>query len=81
MRNLYDGYYEQDTPGQNKMKRVQLSIAQQDLQTEYNQLYFSATATVSIASGSEFPPERSIEAQQCWICTIKKCLALCIIRF
>ena len=22
MRNLYDGYYEQDTPGQNKMKRV-----------------------------------------------------------
>ena len=22
MRNLYDGYYEQNTPGQNKMKRV-----------------------------------------------------------
>ena len=54
MRNLYDGYYEQDTPGQNKMKRVFDSTAIHSTARFANRIQSSfissATAMVSIAS-------------------------------
>lgn len=68
MRNLYDGYYEQDTPGQNKMKRVFDSTAIHSTARFANRiqsaLFPPQQQWCRLRPGSEVPPERSIEAQQ-----------------
>ena len=60
-RNLYDGYYEGNVPGQNKMSRVFDSTAMQSTQnllTEYNRIVSTTTSMVSIAPGEQIPEER-----------------------
>ena len=68
MRNLYDGYYEQDTPGQNKMKRVFDSTAIHSTARFANRiqsaLFPPQQGWCRLTPGSEIPRERQVEAQQ-----------------
>ena len=68
MRNLYDGYYEGNTPGQDKMARVFDSTAIDSTQKFANKLqsglYPPATQWCRLVPGSEIPKERRIETQQ-----------------
>ena len=68
MRNLYDGYYESDTPGQDKMARVFDSTAIDSTQKFANKmqsgLFPPATQWCRLVPGSEIPEERQIETQQ-----------------
>ncbi len=68
MRNLYDGYYEQDTPGQNKMKRVFDSTAIHSTARFANRiqsaLFPPQQQWCRLKPGSDVPPERAIQAQQ-----------------
>ena len=68
MRNLYDGYYEQDTPGQNKMKRVFDSTAIHSTARFANRiqsaLFPPQQNWCRLTPGSAVPDDRKIEAQQ-----------------
>ena len=68
MRNLYDGYYAQSTPGQNKMKRVFDSTAIHSTARFANRLQSSLfppqRAWCRLQPGNEIPKEREIETQQ-----------------
>ena len=68
MRNLYDGYYEQDTPGQNKMKRVFDSTAIHSTARFANRiqsaLFPPQQQWCRLRPGSDVPKERSVQAQQ-----------------
>lgn len=68
MRNLYDGYYEQDTPGQNKMNRVFDSTAIHSTARFANRiqsaLFPPQQSWCRLVPGSDVPDERKVEAQQ-----------------
>ena len=68
MRNLYDGYYESNTPGQDKMARVFDSTAIDSTQKFANKLqsglFPPASQWCRLVPGSEIPKERQIETQQ-----------------
>ncbi len=68
MRNLYDGYYEADVPGQDKMKRVFDSTAIHSTARFANRIQSSLFPPqrdwCRLTYGSEIPPERHIEVQQ-----------------
>lgn len=68
MRNLYDGYYEQDTPGQNKMKRVFDSTAIHSTARFANRiqsaLFPPQQQWCRLRPGSDVPKERGVQAQQ-----------------
>ena len=68
MRNLYDGYAEQDTPGQNKMKRVFDSTAIHSTSRFSNRiqsaLFPPQQQWCRLRPGPDVPPERKVEAQQ-----------------
>ena len=68
MRNLYDGYAEQDTPGQNKMKRVFDSTAIHSTSRFANRiqsaLFPPQQQWCRLRPGPDVPPERKVEAQQ-----------------
>ena len=68
MRNLYDGYYESDVPGQNKMKRVFDSTAVHSTARFANRLQSSLFPPQQnwcrLMPGEDIPDERKIEAQQ-----------------
>ena len=67
MRNLYDGYYEGDVPGQNKMKRVFDSTAVHSTARFANRLQSSLFPPQQewcrLMPGADIPEERKIEAQ------------------
>jgi hypothetical protein len=68
MRNLYDGYYEGNTPGQNKMKRVFDSTAIHSTARFANRIQSSLFPPqrpwCRLQPGNEIPDEQSIEAQK-----------------
>lgn len=68
MRNLYDGYYEQNTPGQNKMNRVFDSTAIHSTARFANRiqsaLFPPQQNWCRLVPGSDVPLERKVEAQQ-----------------
>ena len=68
MRNLYDGYYEGNTPGQNKMKRVFDSTAIHSTARFANRIQSSLFPPqrpwCKLAPGNEIPEEQKIPAQQ-----------------
>ena len=68
MRNLYDGYYEGNTPGQNKMKRVFDSTAIHSTARFANRIQSSLFPPqrpwCRLAPGNEIPEEQKIPAQQ-----------------
>ena len=68
MRNLYDGYAESGTPGQNKMKRVFDSTAIHSTARFANRIQSSLfppqRAWCRLQPGNEIPEERKIEVQQ-----------------
>jgi hypothetical protein len=68
MRNLYDGYYGTDTPGQNKMKRVFDSTAIHSTARFANRiqsaLFPPQQSWCRLTPGSDVPPEKKVEAQQ-----------------
>lgn len=68
MRNLYDGYYEQNTPGQNKMKRVFDSTAIHSTARFANRIQSSLFPPqrpwCRLQPGNEIPKEREVETQQ-----------------
>ncbi len=68
MRNLYDGYYEGDVPGQNKMKRVFDSTAVHSTARFANRiqsaLFPPQRPWCRLEPGNEIPPDRKIEIQQ-----------------
>ena len=68
MRNMYDGYYEGDVPGQNKMKRVFDSTAVHSTARFANRLQSSLFPPqrewCRLLPGEEIPADRKIEAQQ-----------------
>ena len=67
MRNLYDGYYEGDVPGQNKMKRVFDSTAIHSTQRFANRiqsaLFPPQREWCRLLPGEDIPQDRQIEAQ------------------
>jgi len=67
MRNLYDGYYESDTPGQNKMKRVFDSTAIHSTARFANRIQSSLFPPqrewCRLQPGNEIPEGNKIEAQ------------------
>ena len=68
MRNLHDGYYDGDVPGQDKMSRVFDSTAIDSTQKFANRLqsglFPPAARWCRLIPGSEIPEERKIETQQ-----------------
>ena len=68
MRNLYDGYYEGDVPGQNKMKRVFDSTAIHSTARFANRIQSSLCPPqrpwCRLQPGNEIPEQRKIEVQQ-----------------
>jgi len=68
MRNLYDGYYEGDVPGQNKMKRVFDSTAIHSTARFANRIQSSLFPPqrpwCRLQPGNEIPEQRKIEVQQ-----------------
>ena len=68
MRNLYDGYYEGNVPGQNKMKRVFDSTAIHSTARFANRIQSSLfppqRAWCRLQPGQEIPEENKIQAQQ-----------------
>ena len=79
MRNLYDGYYEGNVPGQNKMKRVFDSTAIHSTARFANRIQSSLfppqRSWCRLEPGLEIPEDQRIEAQQALDFTPKKCLA------
>ena len=67
-RNLYDGYYEGNVPGQDKMSRVFDSTAIQSTQKFANRiqsgLFPPQQSWCRLTPGEEIPEERQIEVQQ-----------------
>lgn len=67
-KNLYDGYYEGNVPGQNKMSKVFDSTAMQSTQKFANRiqsgLFPPQQAWCRLQPGEQIPEERSIEVQQ-----------------
>ena len=68
MRNLYDGYYEQDTPGTRKMKRVFDSTAVHSTSRFANRIQSSLFPPqrdwCRLVPGNEIPQEQHIETQR-----------------
>ena len=68
MRNMYDGYYEGDVPGQNKMKRVFDSTAIHSTARFANRLQSSLFPPqrewCRLLPGEDIPADRKVEAQQ-----------------
>lgn len=68
MRNLYDGYYEGNAPGQNKMKRVFDSTAIHSTARFANRIQSSLFPPqrpwCRLQPGNEIPEPRKVEAQQ-----------------
>ena len=68
MRNLYDGYYEGDVPGQNKMKRVFDSTAIHSTSRFANRIQSSLFPPqrewCRLLPGEDIPADRKVEAQQ-----------------
>ena len=68
MRNLYDGYYEQDLPGQNKMKRVFDSTAINSTARFANRiqsaLFPPQQSWCRLIPGTNVPEEAKVETQQ-----------------
>ena len=68
MRNLYDGYYEGNTPGQNKMKRVFDSTAIHSTARFANRIQSSLFPPqrpwCRLEPGNEIPDQQKIQAQQ-----------------
>ena len=67
-RNLYDGYYEGDVPGQNKYSKTLDSTAIQSLQKFANRiqsgLFPPQQAWCRLTPGEQIPEERQTEVQQ-----------------
>jgi len=67
-RNLYDGYYEGNVPGQDKMSKVFDSTAMQSTQKFANRiqsgLFPPQQSWCRLQPGDQIPEERSIEVQQ-----------------
>ena len=68
MRNLYDGYYEQNTPGQNKMKRVFDSTAIHSTARFANRiqsaLFPPQQVWCRLKPGADVPEESKLDAQR-----------------
>lgn len=68
MRNLYDGYYEGDVPGQNKMKRVFDSTAIHSTARFANRIQSSLfppqRSWCRLEPGNEIPADQKVQAQQ-----------------
>ena len=77
MRNLYDGYYEGNVPGQNECLIVRLSTQRPGSQTVYNPPCFHHNVRgVGFNRAKKYPKKIKFQFSKLWISTRKKCSAL-----